>query len=148
MIHQFGSEEPRVIYVALRWNDVSRDDRREWNLRRLIALLLSAQAQDRIRVSPDDVRIYNLVGPQPSRGMELLPGEFDEAERTIQSIARFVRRRKRSPTIIVGGTSGSMPMVALILRMIIPRARIELRQHHRARPVNARPLGLVRRLRG
>jgi hypothetical protein len=40
----------------------------------------------------------------------------------------------------LGGKSGPMPLAALLLKMVVPRTRIDVRNHHRARAANLGPL--------
>lgn len=147
-IDEFGSVDPQLIYVALRWNDRTTDARRRRRMLEHVARTLSSLPRDRIKVRPEDVRVFNLVGPEPGRGMKLLPNELGEAERTLRTIARLATRSGRLQTIVVGGTSGLMPMVAVALKFLVPGCRIELRQHHKARKVTAHALALVRVIRG
>lgn len=88
-------------------------------------------------------RIYNLVGPEKDRGMELHPEELREAQRTIKSIVKKAKNSERLQYVIVGGKSGPMPVVALALKLLMPRRRVELRNHHKARKANAFPLAFV-----
>jgi hypothetical protein len=48
---------------------------------------------------------------------------------------------------VVGGRTGPMPYAALLIKLLVPRVRIEVRNHHRARAVNGGPLSLVRIIR-
>jgi hypothetical protein len=101
----------------------------------------------RLRIDPKELRIYNLVQPSKGRGMNLAVRELGQAEDTVRRLATRVRRRSAIQRIVVGGASGPMPQVALTLKLLIPRVRIELRSHHRARAVNEGPLRLVRTIR-
>lgn len=75
--------------------------------------------------------------------MELHPEELREAQRTIRSIVKKAKNSERLQYVIVGGKSGPMPVVALALKLLMPRRRVELRNHHKARMANAIPLALL-----
>jgi len=130
---EFGSERPKVIYVALRWNDPRPMIDQEQNMVNNVA--------HKLRVQPAELRIYNLVRPSKDRGMSLNMDEFDDVEQTIQRIRLKINACHTMRRIVVGGRSGPMPVVALLLKLLLPRIRIEVRNHHRARPVNGPPLG-------
>ena len=136
---EFGSEMPNVIYVALRWNDPRPMSYQEEDMVSKVA--------DKLRVSPADLRVYNLVRPSKDRGMSLSMRELDDVAQTIERIRLRISGRHTIRRIVVGGRSGPMPVVALLLKLLVPRIRIELRNHHRARPVSGRPLGLARVIR-
>lgn len=136
---EFGSESPRVIYVALRWNDPQPMSDQEEDMVNKVA--------DKLRIRPADLRIYNLVPPSKDRGMSLFMDEFDDVAQTIQRIRLRISGCHKIRRIVVGGRSGSMPLVALLLKLLLPRIRIEVRNHHKARPVNGPSLGLVRVIR-
>ena len=136
---EFGSERPRVIYVALRWNAPRPMSVQEEDMISTVA--------DKLRVRPEDLRIYNLVRPSKGRGMSLSINEFDDVAQTIQRIRLRISGCHTIRRIVVGGRSGPMPLVALLLKLLIPRIRIEVRNHHRARPVNGPALGLPRVIR-
>ena len=134
---EFGARDPRVAYLALRWNaehpTVDEENR------------LVASVSRQIGIRPESLRIFNLVRPAPNRGMTFNYAELDEARRTIKRILRY------SPCLsklVVGGVSCPMPLVALTLWHLLPRRiRIELRTHHKARAVTGGPLVLRRVLR-
>ena len=136
---EFGSEMPNVIYVALRWNDPRPLSDQEEDMVRKVA--------DKLCVPPADLRVYNLVRPSKDRGMSLSMRELDDVAQTIERIRLRISGRHTIRRIVVGGRSGPMPIVALLLKLLVPRIRIELRNHHRARPVSGRPLGLARVIR-
>ncbi len=136
---EFGSEEPRVIYVALRWNDTRSTTVKEESMIALVS--------KRLKLKPTDLRIYNLVHPSKGRGMSLPMSQFDEVEQTVRRIRQRIQRQPSLRRIVVGGATGPMPHVALILKLLLPQVRIELRNHHRARVVNGGPLSLVRVIR-
>ena len=136
---EFGSEMPNVIYVALRWNDPRPMSYQEEDMVSKVA--------DKLRVPPADLRVYNLVRPSKDRGMSLSMRELDDVAQTIERIRLRISGRHTIRRIVVGGRSGPMPVVALLLKLLVPRIRIELRNHHRARPVSGRPLGLARVIR-
>jgi len=136
---EFGSEMPNVIYVALRWNDPRPMSDQEEDMVSKVA--------DKLRVPPADLRVYNLVRPSKDRGMSLSMRELDDVAQTIERIRLRISGRHTIRRIVVGGRSGPMPVVALLLKLLVPRIRIELRNHHRARPVSGRPLGLARVIR-
>lgn len=142
-IHEFGSKNPRLIYVALRWNSNTIDKKIERGMAARISVALKTLPRDRINVHPDDIRIYNLVGPEKDRGMELHSEELREAQRTIKSIVKKAKNSERLQAVIGGGKSGLMPVVALALKLLMPRRRVELRNHHKARKANAFPLAFV-----
>lgn len=73
--------------------------------------------------------------------------EYAEVEKTIRRIKARIDRHQSVRLIVVGGRSGPMPFVALVLKLAVPRIRIEIRNHHRARAVNGGPLGAVRVIR-
>ena len=136
---EFGSERPRIIYVALRWNDPRPLSGQEEDMLSKVA--------DKLRVPPADLRVYNLVRPSKGRGMTLPMRELGDVAQTIQRIQLRISGRHTIRRIVVGGRSGPMPVVALLLKLLVPRIRIEVRNHHRARPVSARALGLARVIR-
>jgi hypothetical protein len=136
---EFGSERPRIIYVALRWNDARPMSDQEEDMVNKVA--------NKLGVRPVDLRIYNLVRPSKDRGMSLGIDEFDDVEQTIKRIRSRVNSCQSIRRIVVGGRSGPMPVVALLLKLILPRIRIEVRNHHKARPVNGPALGLARVIR-
>ena len=130
---EFGSERPKVIYMALRWNSLLPMSDQERNMVNNVAKKLDTQ--------PADLRIYNLVRPSKDRGMSLNMDEFDDVEQTIKRIQRRINTCHTVRRIVVGGRSGPMPVVALLLKLLLPKIRIEVRNHHKARPVNGPPLG-------
>lgn len=109
---EFGSEKPRVVYVALRWNDSRAVRHKEERLLNLVARKLGRQ--------PRDLRIYNLCPPSKGRGMTLSMYEYPEVERTIRPIKGKIDRHKSVRLIVVGGRSGPMPLVALLLKLAVP----------------------------
>jgi hypothetical protein len=136
---EFGSEKPKVIYVALRWNDPRPMIDQEEDMVKKVA--------QKLDVRPADLRIYNLVRPSKDRGMSLGIDEFDDVEQTIKRIRLRVNGSHAVRCIIIGGKSGTMPVVALLLKLLLPGIRIEIRYHHKARPVNARALDIAKVLR-
>lgn len=136
---EFGSENPKIIYVALRWNDPLPKNEQEQNMVYKVARKLRAQ--------PSDLRIYNLVRPSKDRGMSLEIGEFCDVEKTVKRIRSRISASHSVKRIVVGGRSGPMPIVALLLKMVLPTVRIEVRNHHKARPVNGPPLELAKLIR-
>ena len=136
---EFGSESPKVIYVALRWNDPLPKREQEDEMVSKVA--------HKLRVQPDELRIYNLVRPSKDRGMSLGIDEFDDVERTVTRIRSRIKGCHSAKRIVVGGRSGPMPMVALLLKLLIPKIRIEVRNHHKARSVNGPALDLVKVIR-
>jgi hypothetical protein len=136
---EFGSEKPRVIYLALRWNG---------------ALLMIEQEEKMINkiskelnVNSKYLRIYNLVRPSKDLGMSLVMDEFNDVEETVKRIQSRIKNKQNIHRIVVGGRSGSMPMVALMLKLLIPKIRVEVCNHHKSRTINGRPLELVKILR-
>lgn len=136
---EFGSDRPRVIYVALRWNDPRPISDQEEDMVNKVAHKLSVQ--------PTDLRIFNLVRPSKDRGMSLSMDEFDDVEQTIKRIRSRIKGTRKVRRIVVGGRSGPMTLVALLLKLLIPRIRIEVRNHHKARSVNGPALELARVIR-
>lgn len=136
---EFGSEKPRVIYLALRWNDTNPMIEQEENMINKVA--------QKLDVNSKDLRIYNLVRPSKDQGMNLGIDEFNDVEETVKRIQSRIKNNQNIHRIVVGGRSGPMPMVALMLKLLIPRIRIEIRNHHKARSVNCPPLKLVKILR-
>jgi len=136
---EFGSENPKVIYLALRWNDANPMIVQEENMVIKIAKKLDVKSKD--------LRIYNLVRPSKDKGMNLDIDEFNDVEETVKRIQSRSKNNKNLHRIVVGGRSGPMPMVALMLKLLIPRIQIEIRNHHKARSVNGPPLELVKILR-
>lgn len=136
---EFGSENPKVIYVALRWNDPLPRIEQENDMVNKVA--------HKLRVAPADLRIYNLVRPSKDRGMSLLIDEFSDVEQTVKRIKSMIDGEHSVNRIVVGGRSGPMPVVALLLKMVLPTVRIEVRNHHKARPVNGPPLELAKVIR-
>lgn len=136
---EFGSENPKVIYVALRWNDPLPRIEQETDMINKVAR--------KLHVEPADLRIYNLVRPSKDRGMSLLIDEFGDVEQTVKRIKSRINGKLSVKRIVVGGRSGPMPVVALLLKMVLPTVRIEVRNHHKARPVNGPPLELAKVIR-
>ena len=133
---EFGSERPRVVYVALRWNGPKPKPQWENNFVEDIAKKLGCDSKE--------LRIYNLCHPSKGRGMPVSPNEYDEVVETI-----FRIKAKRSVRhIVVGGKTGNMPLVAaLLLKLVAPKVSIKNCNHHRAWAVNGGPLGACRILR-
>jgi hypothetical protein len=136
---EFGSKKPEVIYVALRWNDPKPMIDQENDMVKNVA--------DKLDVRPADLRIYNLVRPDKDRGMSLDITELDDVEQTIKRIQSLVNESHMVRRIVVGGRSGPMPVVALLLKLLLPKFRIEIRNHHKARSVNAPALAIAKVIR-
>lgn len=136
---EFGSERPKVVYVALRWNDPKPRSDQEQRMIRSVA--------QKLRLLPADLRIYNLCPPKRGRGMNLSVEELEHVEQTVRRIKARVDTSKSVRRIVVGGRSGPMPLVALLLKLLVPRVGIEIRNHHKARAVNGGSLSLARVLR-
>lgn len=136
---EFGSERPKVVYVALRWNDLKPTNDQEQRMIRSVA--------QKLELLPADLRIYNLCPPQRGRGMNLSVDELKHVEQTVRRIKAQVDTSKSVRRIVVGGRSGPMPIVAPLLKLFIPRVRIEIYNHHKARAVNGGSLSPVRVLR-
>jgi hypothetical protein len=136
---EFGSDRPKVIYVALRWNDPRPMIDQEQKMVNNVA--------HKLRVQSADLRIYNLVRPSKDRGMSLEIDEFGDVEKTVKRIRSRISANHSVKRIVVGGRSGPMPIAALLLKMVLPKVRIEVRNHHRARPVNGPPLELAKVIR-
>jgi hypothetical protein len=132
---EFGSENPSVIYVALRWKARRADEQNEKKM-------LDFAAKN-LKCVPGQLRIYNLCGPSKDRGMTLLLNELCEVEETIRRIKRKIDTISSVRRVVIGGRSGPMPIVAVVLKLILPRIRIELPNHHRARAVNGGPFGKI-----
>lgn len=136
---EFGSENPTVIYVALRWNDLKpRSDQEQ--------RMISSVAK-KLKLHDTDLRIYNLCPPKPGLGMTLSVGELKHVEETVQRIVERVDTSDSVRRIVVGGRSGPMPLVALILKFQVKRVGIEIRNHHKARAVSGGSLNPIRVLR-
>ena len=135
---EFGSEKPRDIYVALRWNGLKATPVQERRAVQMVA--------DKLKIKRKDLKFFNLVRPSRGKGMNLAPREFSQVAETINRIQSLV---KANPvrTIVVGGRSGPMPFVALFLKMLCPKVRVEIRNHHKSRKVNAPPLEFVAEVR-
>jgi hypothetical protein len=131
---EFGSEKPKVIYVALRWNSSKVRPDQEKRAVQMVA--------DKLKIQKEDLKFFNLVRPSWGEGMNLSPKEFFQVAETINRIQSLV---KVNPvrTIVVGGRSGPMPIVALFLKMLCPKVRVEIRNHHKSRKVNGPPLKLL-----
>jgi len=136
---EFGSEKPKVIYLALRWNEPSPMIDQEEDMVKKVA--------HKLDVRPADLRIYNLVRPFKDRGMNLDLDELDDVEQTIKRIRFRVNGSHAVRRIVIGGRSGPMPVVALLLKLLLPRIRIEIRNHHKARSVNAPALAIAKVMR-
>lgn len=136
---EFGSERPTVIYVALRWNDRQPTISQEEDMVKNVA--------HKLDVLPTDLRIYNLVKPEKGLGMSLNLSEFDDVEDTIKQIQLRLNEAHEIRRIVVGGRSEPMPLVALLLKLLVPKIRIEVRNHHKARSVNGPALGLAKVIR-
>jgi hypothetical protein len=122
---EFGAEKPKVMYVALRWNASRPKSDQEMKMITRVA--------ERLGVQPKELRIYNLVRPSKGRGMSLRINEFDDVAQTIQRIQFRAGRSNTMERIVVGGRSGPMPLVALLLKFLLPRIEVEVRKHHAAR---------------
>jgi hypothetical protein len=137
---EFGAVNPSVIYLALRWNSDHPTVQKEQRLIQIVA--------QRLRVRPETLRVFNLVRPGKDRGMTLNVTEFRDASRTIRQIHELALRSNTLTRVVVGGASGPMPGIALLLWHLLPSGvRIDLRTHHRARQVTGGPLARVRVLR-
>ena len=141
---EFGSDRPKVVYVALRWNDLKPSSDQEQRMIRSVA--------QKLEMLPGDLRIYNLCPPQRGRGMNLSVDELEHVEQTVRRIKARVEKPRVDTSesvrrIVVGGRSGPMPLVALLLKLFVPRVRIEICNHHKARAVNGGSLSPVRVLR-
>ena len=136
---EFGSVSPTVIYVAMRWNDSKPTIPQE---NRMIA-----SVAQKLEVLPSELRIYNLCPPEPDLGMSLkrekLEEELGEIEQTVLRIKAFVEKSRMVQRIVVGGRSGPMPYVAIMLKLLLRRIGIEIYSHHKARAVNAGSLKRV-----
>ena len=136
---EFGSEHPKVIYVALRWNDANPIRDQEQRMIRSVA--------KKLKLHETDLRIYNLCPPTRDLGMNLSVGELAHVEHTVQRIKERVDATESVRRIVVGGRSGPMPLVALMLKLLVTRVGIEIRNHHKARAVSGGSLNRVRVLR-
>ena len=58
---EFGSDRPKVVYVALRWNDLKPRSDQEQRMIRSVA--------QKLEMLPGDLRIYNLCPPQRFRDL-------------------------------------------------------------------------------
>lgn len=136
---EFGSETPNVIYVALRWNGTHPTIAKEERMLTFVA--------KKLRLKREDLRIYNLVPPSKGLGMSLSTREFKEVEKTVYRIKQKFQSHPSVHHIVVGGTTGPMPLIGFLLSLLLPKVRIELRSHHKARMVSGGPLKLVRIIR-
>lgn len=136
---EFGSERPKVVYVALRWNDLKPRSDQEQRMIRSVA--------QKLELLPADLRIYNLCPPKRGRGMNLSVDELEHVEQTVHRIKDCVDTSESVRRIVVGGRSWPMPLVALLLKLLVKRVGIEIRNHHKARAVSGGSLSLVRVLR-
>jgi hypothetical protein len=136
---EFGSEQPKVVYVALRWNGLNPRIAQE---RRMIR-----SVEQKLELLPDELRIYNLCPPKRDRGMQLSLDEYKHVEKTVHRIQELVVTSESVLRIVVGGRSGPMPLVALLLKLFVPRVGIEIRSHHKARAVSGGSLSRPRVLR-
>jgi len=136
---EFGSETPKTIYVALRWNAPTALRQHE---KEMLAYLAK-----KLKCGPTELRIYNLCRPLKGRGMTLSARESPQVATTIRRIKRKIDQHASVRRIVIGGRSGPMPAVALLLKLLVPRISVELRNHHRARAVDGGPLRLVKRIR-
>lgn len=136
---EFGSEQPKVVYVTLRWNDPKPRSAQEQRMIKFVAQKLGLPSAD--------LRIYNLCLPKRGRGMNLSVDELAHVEQTVRRIKERVETSESVQRIVVGGRSGPMPPVALLLKLFVPRVQIEIRNHHKARAVNGGSLSPVRVLR-
>ena len=101
----------------------------------------------KLELLPADLRIYNLCPPKPGQGMNLSLDDLEHVEQTVQSIKALVDTSNSVQRIVVGGRSGSMPLVALLLKLYVLQVGIEIRSHHKARAVNGGSLNPARVLR-
>jgi hypothetical protein len=127
---EFGSAEPTLIYVAIRWNDskaIPKDQKK-----------FVKEVAEKLHWDAKKLKIYNLCRPSKARGMTL---SLEEYPQVVDSINRIARHRRSIRRIIVGGRTGPMPFVARFLKLLLPRTRVEIRNHHRARMVNGGPFG-------
>ncbi|MGO9268082.1 MAG: hypothetical protein ACLQBA_24855 [Candidatus Binataceae bacterium] len=145
---EFGcSDRPKIIYVALRWNSRHPDHRSEEQMLDWVAKTLKQR-----RVQKADrqfLRIYNLLPPREGMGMALSLDDLGEVEKTISHIKDVIDDCQSVQLIVVGGRSGPMPLVALLLKHAVPKIPIQIRNHHRARPGRhgLKPLALARNVR-
>ena len=133
---EFGSENPTVIYVALRWNELNPTSDQE---KKMISSVTK-----KLKLHETDLRIYNLCPPKPGLGMTLSVDELENVEETVQRIVERVDTSESVRRIVVGGRSGPMPLVALILKFLVKRVGIEIRNHHKARAVSLNPVRVLR----
>jgi hypothetical protein len=136
---EFGSEHPKVIYVALRWNDLNPIRDEEQRMIRSVS--------KKLELHESDLRIFNLCPPMRGLGMNLSADELGHVEQTVQRIKERVDRSGSVRRIVVGGRSGPMPLVALMLKLLVNQVGVEIRNHHKARAVSGGPLNPVRVLR-
>lgn len=133
---EFGSENPSLVYVALRWNGPSPKPDQESGMIKFVA--------EKLGCKQEDLRIYNLCAPSKGHGMIVSKNDLPDVVWTVRrinkKINRMVDRHRPLPRIVVGGQGGPMPLVAVWLKTLVPRIRIEIRNHHRAREVNGGPL--------
>jgi len=83
---EFGSEKPRVIYLALRWNDTQPIIDQEERMIKKVA--------KELHVNSKDLRIYNLVRPSKDRGMSLGIEEFNDVEETVKRIQSRTKNKQ------------------------------------------------------
>jgi hypothetical protein len=136
---EFGSERPKVVYVALRWNDLKPRGDQEQRMIRSVA--------QKLELLPADLRLYNLCPPKRGLGMNLSVDELEHVEQIVLRIKNRIGTSESVQRIVVGGRSGPMPLVALLLKLLVRRVGIEIRNHHKARAVSGGSLSLVRMLR-
>ena len=136
---EFGCERPQVIYVALRWNGLKPSSDQEQRMIKSVA--------QKLKLDWRELRIYNLCPPKRDRGMKLSVDEFKHVEKTVRRIKDRVDTSESVRRIVVGGRSGPMPLVALLLKLFVKRVGIEIRNHHKARAVSGGSLSRPRVLR-
>ena len=74
-----------------------------------------------VRTKPEQLRMYNLLPPKAGQGMKIKPRDFANAAEALKWIRAFARKDRRRPLIVVGGRSDRMAMVALTLKLLLPK---------------------------
>src|SRR5208283_1536557 len=140
---EFGCTNPRVIYVALRWNGRPNRSSEEKMLDGIAKKLKQQKVQE---ADMQKLRIYNLLPPKKDMGMAFSFKDLDDVEKTIGRIKSVIDECRSVKLIVVGGRSDPMPQVALLLKYVVPKIAIDLRNHHKARGL-MKPLAMVRKIR-
>jgi hypothetical protein len=79
--------------------------------------------------------------------MNLDLDECGDVGETVKRIRSRISAGHSVKRIVAGCRRGPMPIAGLLLKMVLPTVRIEVRNHHKTHPVNGSPLELAKVMR-